>query len=1198
MKTLNHAKVELSGINLIEASAGTGKTYAIASLYLRLLLEKELLPEQILVVTYTEAATQELRGRIRSRIREALEVMEGRNTSDAFLLELYEKASGIGTKRVLGLLERALGAFDTASIFTIHGFCLRALQDNAFESGSLYDTGLVTDQTDLLRDIVDDFWRMHFFGKSAPLLAYALRKRLNPDNLLSFLRELHSGTGVEVIPDFGSEAIAAIESGCDAAYRETCSMWREQREAITDLIATDRGLSRSAKYYREDLLEPLFAGMDAFAQSGNPYDLFDGFRKLTLGGIQEGIKGKGAAPSHPFFDACQRLLDAVENRFLALKSELVHCYRKNLPQRKRTANIRFFDDLLEDLHHALQPEHGGQALAGILRNSYCAALIDEFQDTDPVQYEIFRTIYAGSELPLFLIGDPKQAIYSFRGADIFAYMRAAREVGEERRFTLTHNWRSSPMLLQAFNILFDNAKRPFVYDGIAYHPLDAGKREPDGTASCRSEAEPMQLLFMDSSHEKNGIFNVDDANAFASAAVACEIARILQEGEELPGGRLSTAGDIAVIVRTHRQAALMLDALHVRGIPGVMRSNRTVFSSKEAEEVRILLSALADPSDEPKVRAALVTDILGRSGNDIAGFNDDEESWIACLRQFRLYHDLWRERGCMVMSRELMAREGVRGRLLGFPDSSGERRLTNLLHCFELLHREEHEHGTGMEGLLGWFSERIADPDEAEEHQIRLETDDAAVKIVTVHVSKGLEYPVVFCPFLWGNGSRKGDVLMFHDDTGRLVKDFGSSDYQRNLSLAGKESIAESLRLLYVALTRAKHRCFLFSCRTRAESSPVTYLLHASDGTRAAENQAVALAVESGTLNALNMAAQLELLAGRSEGSIGFGMLTRDAVDGMVGLSRISPDLQLDDLELKSFAGTIDTTWRVSSFTSFSRHETKGTELPDRDESRREGESPLTAVAPAGEEKSIFTFPKGAQAGIFMHGIFEELDFASPSEEKIGDLVEKGLERYNYKEDWLPYITTMVHDVLETPLDGPDGTFTLGKLCRKSWITEMEFFFPLSFITSSRLAGVLRSHGVLQGGIDLASLAPMLQFTPTKGMIMGFMDMVFEQNGRYYLLDWKSNHLGGSIDDYGPEAMRQAMQQNLYPLQYLLYTVALNRYLSLRVKNYRYGTHFGGVIYVFLRGVDKKIGEKRGFYRDYPPEALIEALTNLLIDLE
>ncbi|NTW09993.1 MAG: exodeoxyribonuclease V subunit beta [Chlorobiaceae bacterium] len=1198
MKTLNHSMVELSGINLIEASAGTGKTWAIASIYLRLLLEKELLPEQILVVTYTEAATQELRGRIRNRIREALQVMEGRNTSDAFLQGLYEKALASGMKRVLDLLERALGAFDTASIFTIHGFCLRALQDNAFESGSLYDTELVTDQTELLRDIVDDFWRVHFFGESAPLLGYAIQNRITPDKFMSLLRELHAGTGVEVIPDFNKDQIDAIESDCAEAYREVCSLWSQQRSPIIDLIATDKGLSRSEKHYRPDHLEPLFAGMDDFAAGNNPYDLFAGFGKLTLGGIQEGTKSKGVAPSHPFFAACQRLFDAVEDRILALKSELVHHYRKSLPQRKRTANIRFFDDLLEDLYHALQPENGGGALAGILRDSYCAALIDEFQDTDPVQYEIFRTIYAGTGLPLFLIGDPKQAIYSFRGADIFAYMRAAREVDEERRFTLKENWRSTGRLLQAFNTLFDNAKRPFVYDEIVYHPLVAGKREAEETEISLSEAEPMQLRLMDSGNEKNGVLNVDEASAFASAAVADEITRIMQEGEDLHGGRQCTAGDIAVIVRTHRQAAIILDALHARGIAGVMRSNRTVFSSREAEELRILLSSIADPGNEPKVRAALVTDILGRSGDDITGLNSDEESWIACLRQFRLYHDLWRERGCMVMCRELMAREGVRGRLLAYPDSSGERRLTNLLHCFELLHREEHERGRGMEGLLGWFGERRGAQDETDEYQMRLETDDASVKILTVHVSKGLEYPVVFCPFLWGNRKRKEEVLMFHDEAGRLVKDFGSPGYERNRKLAARESLAESLRLLYVALTRAKHRCYLFSCRTRNESSPVNYLLHASEETRSADNQASALASESRTLTSEMMAGQLQAVTGRSDGSIGFGILKRETVDGMAGLSLTSDSSKEDDLLLRRFDGTIDTIWRVSSFTSFSRHEQRCTELPDRDEPRTDGETPIAALAPAMDEKSIFTFPKGAQAGIFMHGIFEELDFASPAEGTIRDLVEKGLERYNYKKDWLPHITEMVHNVLGTSLASRDGAFTLGSLCRKSWITELEFFFPLRFINSALLAGLLVSQGVLPGGVDLASLAPLLHFTPTKGMLMGFMDMVFEHNGRYYLLDWKSNHLGNTVDDYGPDAMRLAMQKNLYPLQYLLYTVALNRYLSLRVENYRYGTHFGGVIYVFLRGVQREKGESRGFFRDLPPETLIEALTNLLIEHE
>jgi exodeoxyribonuclease V beta subunit len=309
-------------------------------------------------------------------------------------------------------------------------------------------------------------------------------------------------------------------------------------------------------------------------------------------------------------------------------------------------------------------------------------------------------------------------------------------------------------------------------------------------------------------------------------------------------------------------------------------------------------------------------------------------------------------------------------------------------------------------------------------------------------------------------------------------------------------------------------------------------------------------------------------------------------------LSRLA--IASDQPHLRSFSGRVDTGWRVSSFTSFSRHESgisqQSAELPDRDEERQAGKSPIAAAG----GQSIFTFPKGAQAGIFMHGIFEKLDFASPSDESIRELVVQGLERYNYKPEWQTHITAMVHNVLRTPLSPTQ--FTLGSLKKGSWSAELEFFFPLRFINSSTLGELLARHGFLSGGIDLAQLAQSLQFKPVKGMLMGFMDMVFEQGGRYYLLDWKSNHLGNSLDDYGQSAMTESMQSNLYPLQYLLYTVALNRYLLLRVKNYHYTTHFGGVLYVFLRGVSREQGESRGFFRGLPSEGLIEALTDLLIE--
>jgi exodeoxyribonuclease V beta subunit len=288
-----------------------------------------------------------------------------------------------------------------------------------------------------------------------------------------------------------------------------------------------------------------------------------------------------------------------------------------------------------------------------------------------------------------------------------------------------------------------------------------------------------------------------------------------------------------------------------------MRSDRSIFSTDEAREVCILLGALADPGSEAKIRAALVTDILGRSGNDIAGLLEDEERWEKFLENFRDYHQLWQERGFMVMSQSLMAREEVRGRLLRRSD--GERRLTNLLHCFEVIHQAAHERGLGIEGLITWFGERVSGGEEADEYQIRLETDEKMVKIVTVHVSKGLEYPVVFCPFMWGGIRGNDEVITFHDDF-NMVKDFGSPAYELHRGLAQKESLAESLRLLYVALTRAKFRCYLLGGKVvgrkginEPETSALAYLLHASDVVKGSDEVVGLLAKEVGALSAQQM---------------------------------------------------------------------------------------------------------------------------------------------------------------------------------------------------------------------------------------------------------------------------------------------------------------------------------------------------------
>ncbi len=1200
MNELDHLQIELSGRNLIEASAGTGKTYAIACLYLRLIVEQGLPPEQILVVTYTEAATEELRGRIRKRIREALGVFSGAATEDAFLLGLHANSNGRGPDRTTARdnLERALVSFDTASIFTIHGFCLRALQDNAFESGSLYDTVLVTDQTALLRDVVDDFWRIHFFSESAPLLLYALHKNFSPDYLLGFLKGMLTNPKLEVIPRFTTSEIESIEERCRSAFADIRETWFTSREEIIDILANDKGLSRAAGKYHPDELFEYFERMDNFHANDNPFALFHGFRKFSSSGIVQGKKPTGTAPTHPFFDLCEDLGTGVEERFLALRWELVEYARQRLPVRKREMNIRFFDDLLGDLYGALCGE-SGTSLAASLSGKYRGALIDEFQDTDPVQFEIFRKVYTDPACPLFLIGDPKQAIYSFRGADIFAYLEAAADVDKERRFTLTNNWRSTPELLSAFNTVFGSGTRPFVFDDITYHPVKPGKNDEGVRLVCDGrDNSPLQLWCLPAD-ESGEPLNVGNATAAIPPAIAGEISRLLRDGlsgKALIGDRPLLPGDIAVIVRSHRQAGAIQEALRARSIPSVMRSDRSIFSTEEAREVCTLLGALVDPGNEAKVRAALVTDLLGMSGNDIAGLLDDEQGWEGCLERFREYHHLWLERGFMVMSRALLARENARGRLLCRPD--GERRLTNVLHCFEVIHQAAHEKRLGLEGLLTWFGERVSGEEDGDEYQIRLETDEKMVKIVTVHVSKGLEYPVVFCPFMWGGLKGNGEVVTFHDDF-RMVKDFGSAGYDLHRGLAQKESLAESLRLLYVALTRAQFRCYLVGGKvvgkknvSEPETSPLAYLFHASEAVKGTDDVIEPLKREVGTLTASQMEEQLLALAETQEGAI--AVTTMPQADD-AGSYRPAGD---DDTPLagREFSGKISNDWRVVSFTSFAAHGERGDELPDRDGA---GGETIDAASAALEEKpsgmNIFTFPRGAQAGIFLHGLFEELDFSSARAETVRGLVEKGLGRYGYDPGWEPCITSLVNNVIATPLGSPDVPFSLSDLRQGSWLAELEFFFPLKFVSASILRECLARWSGDQMPVDIPSLCRALKFRPAEGMVRGFMDMVFEHRGRFYLLDWKSNHLGYRVEDYGRDALRAAMVNHLYPLQYLLYTVALNRYLGLRVKGYDYASHFGGVIYVFLRGVNPQRGEECGIFRDTPPVEMINELTACLI---
>jgi len=1057
---------ELAGRNLIEASAGTGKTFTIAGIYLRLVLELRLAVADILVVTFTEAATKELKERIRKRLKEAEEAFARGESADPLLAGLLQREPDHAEAR--RLLSNAVRSFDEAAIFTIHGFCQRTLQENPFESGSLCDTELLTDQGTILREIAQDYWRINCYGAPRERIAAANAAGLSPSSLLGMARRI------------GSDPFASVIPGLPPAVRET-EEW---------LLSLRRG----------------------------------------------------------FFD------------YLAAE----------LPKRKRTRNVRSFDDLLLDLHAALG--RAGSLLPQLIRERYRAALIDEFQDTDPVQFAIFDTIYpAGSPIPFFLIGDPKQAIYSFRGADIFAYMEAAQKT--EARHTLLENWRSEPPLIRAVNTIFGANQLPFLFKAIPFSPVQPAQKERTLlTENCKSTA-PLKLWFAPRGNAGKPI-NKGDAWELLPEAVASEIARLLREGacgKLKIGERGVQPGDIAVLVRANRQARLMQRALTRRGIPSVLCSAGNLFESEEAAELLRILTAVAEPGHEALLRGALATDLCGVSGDELARLSADEGAWEQVLEEFRSYHELWKASGCMAMALSFLERRLVRERLLSAP--LGERRLTNVLHAVETIHQAQMEGHLGMEGVIAWLACRITEEPKREEHEIRLETDEAAVQLVTIHKSKGLEYPIVFLPFCWSEFGGKEEAALFHDQkSGRVVLDIGSPGLAGNQALARRESLAESLRLLYVALTRGKHRSYLvWGAFKDAGNSALHYLLH-PNAQPDAKGQV--------SLSDQQMREELAGLAASSQGAI--ELITLPAADREPYRPQ---EADGSALSCRRFTGGIARDWRVASFTSLSSRHHQGVELPDRDEAKAGEQEPARGVDPAG----IFAFPRGAKAGIFLHEIFERLHFAS-HRQTLEPLVGELLGRHNFAADWQGAVCAMVKNVLQAPLG--EEVLTLAGIGMERRLTELEFFFPLAAITSDRLREAVSRFSGQPFPVDLTALFGQLSFAPVQGMLRGFMDLVIEQDGRYYILDWKSNHLGNRVADYDQAGMRREMEQNFYPLQYLLYTVALDNYLKLRIADYDYDQHFGGVFYVFLRGVD---GTGNGIFVDRPPKELIRELSEALI---
>ncbi|HHG8781728.1 exodeoxyribonuclease V subunit beta [Enterobacter hormaechei] len=1164
---LDPLRLPLQGERLIEASAGTGKTYTIAALYLRLLLglggnaafSRPLSVEELLVVTFTEAATAELRGRIRSNIHE-LRIACLRQTTDNPLYAslLDEIADKQQAAQWLLLAERQM---DEASVFTIHGFCQRMLSLNAFESGMLFEQQLIEDESELRYQACADFWRRHCYPLQRDIAeaVHALWK--GPEELLRAIdRYLQGEAPVIKSPPPADETLASRHEKIVAKIAALKQKWNESVGEI-DAIIENSGIDRR-KFNRGNQgkwIEKISAWAE---EETRGYQLPDALEKFSQRFLAERTKADGIVPEHPLFVAIEALLAEPLSLNDLMITRAMTEIRQAVAREKRRRGELGFDDMLSRLDEALSSENG-EALASAIRTRFPVAMIDEFQDTDPQQYRIFRRIWRQQpDTALLLIGDPKQAIYAFRGADIFTYMKARSEV--VAHYTLDTNWRSAPGMVESVNALFSRMETAFMFNEIPFLPVKSAPKNATLRFEVSGKVQPAMTFWL---LEGEG-YGVADYQAAMAQHCAAQIRDWLSAGARgealLWKGEQANpvkASDITVLVRSRQEAALIRDALTLLDIPSVYLSNRdSVFDTLEAQEMLWLLQAVLAPERENTLRSALASSMLGLNARDIDALNHDEEAWDAVVEEFVHYRERWQKRGVMAMLRELMTRRQIAENMLA--SSGGERRLTDILHISELLQ----EAGTQLESehaLVRWLAQQIADPNSnASSQQMRLESDKHLVQIVTIHKSKGLEYPLVWLPFI--ANYRVQDQAFYHDrETFDAVLDLSKAE--TSVELAEAERLAEDLRLLYVALTRSVWHCSLGVApvfRRRGEKTGESDFHLSALGRliqRGEPKDAAGLRLCIESLCGDDIALHLPSLPDNSRWQMAEAPAT--------------------NLNARQITRVLADDWRVTSYSGLQQH---GQSIAQDLMPKLDIDAAGVGDVLAEPTLTPHQFPRGASPGTFLHSLFEELDFTQPvSEEWVSKMLQSG----GYDAHWQPVLTGWINAILQAPLS--EQGFSLSQLTAKNKQVEMEFYLPVAGpLKAEALDALIRQHDPLSAG------CPPLNFRQVQGMLKGFIDLVFRHDGRYYLLDYKSNWLGENSEAYTQQAMAAAMQMHRYDLQYQLYTLALHRYLRHRIADYRYDDHFGGVIYLFLRGVDAA-DPRSGIFSTRPDAELIDKMDNL-----
>ncbi len=1187
----------LHGSRLIEASAGTGKTWTIAALYLRLVLGHggdnafgaPLMPADVLVMTFTRAATRELSNRVRERLIEAAACFRGEaGKSDDYLADLAAHYAS-DTERHIAARRLMLAAetMDEAAIFTIDAWCQRMLREHAFDSGSLFDEELVSDEQSLFDDAANDYWRQQVYPLNANALQDVLACWPDTGYLKQSVRELVRR--VALLGAVAHEPLAGLVARTQrkraADLVQLKAGWHERANQMERWIAGQRTAQPkcfNGNKLRADSLVKWFDALRAWAEDAGleqPALTDAAWTRLTPDGLEAAVNNGFVVEVPDCFEQTARLqagLAALDQLSHALvRHASVHIARRMAELKQRSRQFGFAD-MLDRLKGALEGDNG-TALRDRIVAQYPVAMVDEFQDTSSDQYRIFDLLYRVSENArergLFLIGDPKQSIYGFRGADIHSYLQA-RSATEGRHYQLGTNHRSTRDLVGAVNQLFLHAERSFPKAAFRFRQ---GEANPLPFVPVGATDKPQRFV---SSHGDNVALlacctprddlRSDQYRSYFAHHCAEHIVSLLndpQAGFEEKGAfkRLLPA-DIAVLVRDRKEAAAIRHALQLRKIASVYLSDKdSVIDSIEAHDVLRWLQAMANPLDGALARAAFATPTAGLPLADLSRLVADELAWEEKVEQLKALHIVWQRQGVLAMLRRFVHELGLPARLL--METGGERKLTNLLHLAELL-QSASAALDGEQALIRWLAEQIEGRGEGgDERVLRLESDAALVKVVTVHKSKGLEYPLVYLPF--AVTARKADKrnrsFLEYTDQGTRHLDLAMGDAA--LALVDQARIEEDLRLLYVAATRARHCLWL----------GVAALPSRKNGENKLADSALGYLLGGGAqIAATDLAARWEQLRA---GTASIAVATLDEAGPETMLSRAEVQVPLTDAP--DFTAQFERNWTVGSFTSLAR-QTSAAPMRAQEATLLE-EEPRPDPART-DDAPWHRFPRGSMPGNFLHEQLEWMGtegFGSIDDAQFDTRLGQRCDRAgwgNRKDDAIAWLRAIAMTAL------PHADVALAQLT--TVLPEMEFWFPSEQLEASALDELCRKN--LLPGCPRQPL-PERQL---HGMLKGFADLVFEHEGRYWVLDYKSNALGTGDAAYHAQALANGMAAHRYDIQGAIYMLALHRLLRSRLgEAYDPATQLGGALFFFLRGIANT--QTRGCHWIAPDIALLDAMDKL-----